>query len=672
MNSEELELSLRTEFEEHLKKVLADMRQEVAQLQEKVEAEFEKHKSQLSEVFQDFSARVSAERELDAGFSESVVEHMRLARDEGARITATAIAEAEEMQRVEAIEAADAATPKVGIGELRDAINDISVQNSQSAILKTLVSHAAQFTTRGAFFILKNEHFVGWRVFGSGEEESDDKAIREIFFPISSETVLSESVMSLSAVESSYGTYAGDSIYLDKLEFGQPDRMFAVPLVARGRGVAVLYADGGAENGEVNVEALETLVRVAGLTVEVIASSQGGNPSYTAPAKTSSPSSTASAQVQKSSEPEAKTVEPETENYYQAYKKPVETDPTDSYLPKAQSLDSEATTDYNSSFGQGAQSSAETNYQTPIGNSSFQTDYQIESTPQDFDSDDYEVEVIQDEEEPETQRFQSAYTEQSAQTVDDQPKAFDENYSWNTTPETFATETENKTDSYQTAFESSLKEDFSDAPTNAYQIEDNPYESGQDLNSSQTQFEETAPFNNSQFVSPRIEPIENPAYEPADKFVPQADDFSSSKNESYDSFKTGREEANSFTAEPAETVSPPAATPPVKSRFSDRNVDLPIEVTEDERRLHNDARRFARLLVSEIKLYNEQKVKEGRESRDLYERLREAIDRSREMYDKRVQPPVAAKFDYFHYELVNTLAEGEAGRLGGSYSGASV
>ncbi|MEK7724138.1 MAG: hypothetical protein AAB336_07320, partial [Acidobacteriota bacterium] len=109
-----------------------------------------------------------------------------------------------------------------------------------------------------------------------------------------------------------------------------------------------------------------------------------------------------------------------------------------------------------------------------------------------------------------------------------------------------------------------------------------------------------------------------------------------------------------------------------KSRLSERNVDLPIEVGEDERRLHNDARRFARLLVSEIKLYNEQKVKEGRDSSDLYDRLKEAIDRSREMYDKRVQPPVAAKFDYFHYELVNTLAEGDDNKLGTDYPGAAV
>ncbi len=107
-------------------------------------------------------------------------------------------------------------------------------------------------------------------------------------------------------------------------------------------------------------------------------------------------------------------------------------------------------------------------------------------------------------------------------------------------------------------------------------------------------------------------------------------------------------------------------------RYGVSEPELPIEVGEDERRLHNDARRFARLLVSEIKLYNEPKVQEGRSKGDLYERLRDDIDRSRQMYDKRVAPPVAARHDYFHQELVNTLAEGDVGKLGQTYPGASL
>ena len=93
---------------------------------------------------------------------------------------------------------------------------------------------------------------------------------------------------------------------------------------------------------------------------------------------------------------------------------------------------------------------------------------------------------------------------------------------------------------------------------------------------------------------------------------------------------------------------------------------------EEEEQLHNNARRFARLLVSEIKLYNEQKVSEGRRNNDLYDRLKEDIDRSRQMYEKRVVPSVAAKFDYFYDELVNTLAEGDPGKLGSDHPGPSV
>lgn len=126
---------------------------------------------------------------------------------------------------------------------------------------------------------------------------------------------------------------------------------------------------------------------------------------------------------------------------------------------------------------------------------------------------------------------------------------------------------------------------------------------------------------------------------------------------------------------PVETFAPEVAeaAPAAPRRRYGTDVELPVQVAdEEERRQHNDARRFARLLVSEIKLYNEQKVAEGRSQNDLYARLREYIDRSREMYGKRVKPEVAQKYDYFHQELVNTLAEGDVAKLGSDYPGATV
>ena len=75
------------------------------------------------------------------------------------------------------------------------------------------------------------------------------------------------------------------------------------------------------------------------------------------------------------------------------------------------------------------------------------------------------------------------------------------------------------------------------------------------------------------------------------------------------------------------------------------------------------ARRYARLLVSEIKLYHQPAVLEGRRDRDLAGRLGGEITRARVMYEQRVPAHVRARADYFQDELVRTLADGDASLL---------
>ncbi len=80
----------------------------------------------------------------------------------------------------------------------------------------------------------------------------------------------------------------------------------------------------------------------------------------------------------------------------------------------------------------------------------------------------------------------------------------------------------------------------------------------------------------------------------------------------------------------------------------------------------SSARRYARLLVSEIKLYNEAAVRAGREKRDLLSRLGPEIERARRLYEERVPPAVGARASYFQQELVHTLADGDSALLGGA------
>jgi hypothetical protein len=81
---------------------------------------------------------------------------------------------------------------------------------------------------------------------------------------------------------------------------------------------------------------------------------------------------------------------------------------------------------------------------------------------------------------------------------------------------------------------------------------------------------------------------------------------------------------------------------------------------DDER----SARRYAKLLVSEIKLYNEGAVRVGCEKRDLLQRLKAEVDRARRLYEERVPSSVTERGTYFQQELVHTLAGGESAALG--------
>lgn len=82
------------------------------------------------------------------------------------------------------------------------------------------------------------------------------------------------------------------------------------------------------------------------------------------------------------------------------------------------------------------------------------------------------------------------------------------------------------------------------------------------------------------------------------------------------------------------------------------------------RREDEAAERYARLLVSEIKLYHEPVVNEGCRDGNLRQRLAPEIERARVLYEERVPVEVRARGDFFERELIRTLAGGNAARLG--------
>jgi hypothetical protein len=461
--------------------------------------------------------------------------------------------------------AQSAASQSSNFEQLKSAIEEIDSQRTQSDTLATLVRNAAQFAPRIVFFVVKGNEAVGWKAIGF-DNGLNDETVRLLSVSTQNQTLLREALTTFNVATARSSSPGDNSAVLGLYGSPAPETAVAIPLVVRGKAAAVLYADSGTQSETaIAGSALETLMRVSSMGIELLPSRRGVEP-----VRPSGPPAQLTPTA--SSSPEAPAPAPETAEEKEPEKAP---EPVAAPEPIAEATvanpDSVGTADENDEAAELAAPKRITEELVP-------PDTEEAAAPQ--------VELHSAPTEPD---FEEEIKAPAVETPAIIPPA--------------------------ATFDPQVFEPVIPPPPPAPPV----------FLSSQPQNDFAAP---SQVEAPRFDaPIEAPA----------------------------------FTA-PA--VEAPRQAQPVPS--------IPIPTSETEQRAHNDARRFARLLVSEIKLYNAAKVNEGRKGFDLYDRLRDEIDRSRKVYDKRVSPAVANKFDYFYDELVQTLAESDAAKLGANCPGPVV
>lgn len=87
--------------------------------------------------------------------------------------------------------------------------------------------------------------------------------------------------------------------------------------------------------------------------------------------------------------------------------------------------------------------------------------------------------------------------------------------------------------------------------------------------------------------------------------------------------------------------------------------------------MHAKAQRFARVRVAEMRLYQAQAVRNGRQQGQLYVALRGEMERGRAQF-KHEFMHVPSMIDYFHLEVVRTLTNDDPSLLGAEYPGPLV
>jgi len=433
-----------------------------------------------------------------------------------------------------------ASAQQTAFDNLRQGVIEIDNQRTQSDTLSALVRWSASYAPRVVFFVVKGGDAVGWKASGF-ENGLNDETVRLLRISTQTPTLLREALTSFTTAAGRSSSPGENSAVLGLYGSPAPEYAIAVPLVIRGKAAAVLYADSGTKTDDsINTAAIEALLNVASMGIELLPARRGLEPVRMPTAGLAAP-----AQTEPAAEPQE---EPEA---------PAEVEAE-------------------------AEAPAEAPTEAPV-----EASVETEAQP----------------EEPEEPPVRDRITEDLVM-----PEGVAEQLEAAESQVPQPADIEAEPDGHEAEFPSvppppPAPPVFNDRPQDATGAASAP----------------TEPIRRTRDVAETVEA------------APPAPDFS-------------------------------AAPPP--SRPSTPLGSVPSPASETEQRAHNDARRFARLLVSEIKLYNAAKVNEGRRNFDLYDRLKDEIDRSRKVYDKRVSPTVATRFDYFYDELVQTLAEGDAAKLG--------
>jgi hypothetical protein len=519
------------------------------------------------------------------------------------------------------------------------ATAEIDRQRTQSGVLTALLDAAALFIPRVALFVVRGDRAVGWKARGVM-----DDSIGTLSLPLDKTSIVGESIANEQSIIADPDAPAEYRAVLGDLNHNPMARSLAVPLVIRDKAAAALYADADNED-EFDVQPLEALVRVAGLAIELLPLRRGieSTPAEVMPPRVFTSRPRVTVEIGKAAPPIPFALAQTTPEV--APEMAAEPGPADEAVAEE------------------ALEAAPVEL-APIEAPSVEA-ASIETSPVEASADE-EVAVAETSltEDEVDEVIEGELAEESPSTAD-LPPASDLPSEWRNEPTSAPTRELNAAPTANLA-----ESDFAREAINQFEVP------------------ETARLG-----IPEAEEIPPPPPAPRirSKFEPH---FLSGDGEA-DAAQSGKEYATALTDEdmievdgeevPGETTEEATEEAPAEvveealetiaeetlEETSEEVIEESIEEEEPislhppaSRSDHNDARRYARFLVAEIKLYNSAKVAEGLRRGDLFDRLREEIERNRQLYDRHVSTQVTSEFDYFYDELVQTLAEGEADKLG--------
>jgi len=157
------------------------------------------------------------------------------------------------------------------LGLLKGLMGELASPRESSEISLLVLRLAAEYFERAVLFLVKRDLIVGLGGFGeTGDTEKMMEKVRRLKVPVGSASIFDAAAQQRSTVLRRKGAYTQtDKDFAMALGSHEPQEMAAIPMVSRGRVIAVLYGDNALSDSPIeDLTGVEIFMTQAGMAME--------------------------------------------------------------------------------------------------------------------------------------------------------------------------------------------------------------------------------------------------------------------------------------------------------------------------------------------------------------------------------------------------------------------
>ena len=154
---------------------------------------------------------------------------------------------------------------------LKGLMGELASPRESSEISLLVLRLASEYFERAVLFLVKKDEIIGLGGFGeTGDREMMMQKVKRVRMPADASSILGDSIRERSTFKKESSGFSDvDRDFAEALGTFSPKEMVAIPMVSRGRVIAILYADNAVSSSPIpDISGIEIFMAQAGLAME--------------------------------------------------------------------------------------------------------------------------------------------------------------------------------------------------------------------------------------------------------------------------------------------------------------------------------------------------------------------------------------------------------------------